>query len=177
MVTILFFTHNQAVLLARSLAPLVHDAVEGHVAEVIVIDTQSTDSISAITDAAGCTVVDAGTPLRDVISAARADWLMVLEPGARLADGWHGAVMDHIMHPESAAARFQHRKNGNWFTRLFRPETAGRGPLARGLVISRAQALASLSEEAVTAEALIRGLALKPLSAEIEMAPKGQIRA
>lgn len=172
MVTILFFTHNQAILLARSLAPLVHDAIEGHVAEVVVIDAGSTDSTASITDAAGCTVVAAGSPLRGVVEAARADWLMVLEPGARLADGWHGAVMDHIMRPDAAAAKFKPKTSGNWFTRIFRPVTAGRGPLAPGLLISRRQALSNLSAEAAGAEDLVRGLAVKPLEAEIEMAPK-----
>ena len=174
MITFLFFTHNQAHALARSLAPLVHDAIEGHVAEVIVVDAGSTDSTPAIAEGAGCTSVAAGTPLRDIVRDARADWLIVLEPGARLDDGWHGAVMDHILHPGSAAARFKPQRKGNWFERWFRPATAKRGPLARGLVISKRQALANLSESAVKAEDLVRGLALTPLDAEIEMAPKAQ---
>lgn len=173
MVTILFFTHNQAHGLARSLAPLVHDAIEGHIAEVIVVDADSDDSTSMIAEGAGCNSVAAGTPLREIVERARADWLIVLEPGARLGDGWHGAVMDHIMHPGSAAARFRPLRKGNWFERWFRPATARRGPLSRGLVISRNQALANLSDSAVRAEDIVRGLALKPLDAEIEMAPKG----
>ncbi|WP_370321069.1 glycosyltransferase [Oricola sp.] len=172
MITFLFFTHNQAHALARSLAPLVHDAIEGHVAEVIVVDSGSTDSTPAIAEGAGCTSVNAGTLLRDIVKDTRADWLIVLEPGARLDDGWHGAVMDHIMHPGSAAARFKPQRKGNWFEQWFRPAIAKRGPLARGLVISKRQALANLSETAVGAEDLVRGLALAPLDAEIEMAPK-----
>ena len=172
MITFLFFTHNQAHALARSLAPLGHDAIEGHVAEVIVVDSGSTDSTPAIAEGAGCTSVNAGTLLRDIVKDTRADWLIVLEPGARLDDGWHGAVMDHIMHPGSAAARFKPQRKGNWFERWFRPAIAKRGALARGLVISKRQALANLSETAVGAEDLVRGLALTPLDAEIEMAPK-----
>ena len=171
MVTILFFTRDSAHLLARSLSPLVHDAVEGHVAEVIVVDAGSSDSTAAIAEGAGCTAVPFGTPLRDIVSSARADWLVVLEPGARLADGWHGAVMDHIMHPESAAATFRPERSGSWLSRLVRPATARRGALARGLVISKRQALANLSPEARGPEELIRGLAARPLEAEIEMAP------
>jgi len=174
MITFLFFTHNQAHALARSLAPLVHDAIEGHIAEVIVVDTGSTDSTPAIAEGAGCTSVAAGTPLRGVVQNARADWLIVLEPGARLDDGWHGAVMEHILHPGSAAARFKPQRKGNWFERWFSPATAKRGPLARGLVISKRQALANLSESAAGAEDLVRGLALTQLDAEIEMAPKAQ---
>lgn len=172
MVTILFFTHNQAHALARSLAPLVHDAIEGHVAEVIVVDVGSDDATAAITDAAGCNTVAAGTPLRDIVANARAEWLIVLEPGARLAEGWHGAVMDHVMQAGSAAARFRPLRRGNWFKRLFRPVTAKRGPLANGLVISKAQALANLSASAAKGEDLVRGLALKSLEAEIELAPQ-----
>lgn len=172
MVTILFFTRNQAGLLARSLAPLVHDAVEGHLSEVIVIDAGSTDATSAIAEAAGCRGVAFGTPLRDIVSNARADWLLVLEPGARLVDGWHNQVMDHVMRPEAAAATFRPSRTGGWFARLFRPLTARRGPLARGLLISKRQALANLPAGAIAADDLIRGLAVRPLQAEIELRPQ-----
>jgi len=173
MVTILFFTQNNAVALARSLAPLVHDAIEGHIAEVLIADGGSTDSTADIADASGCNLVDlAHKPLKDILAAARADWFVVLEPGARLREGWHGAVMDHIMHPDAAAARFATQKSGSWLSRIFRPATARRGPLARGLVISRRQALANLPAGATSGEDMIRGLALRVLPAEIEMAPK-----
>ena len=172
MVTILFFTHNQAHLLAHSLAPLVHDAIEGHISEVIVVDAASTDSTASIADAAGCNAVEAGTPLRDIISGVRADWLIVIEPGARLADGWNGAVMDHIMRPDASAACFTPAKTGNWLSRVFFPITGRRGPLSRGLLISKTQALANLADGAVNAEDLVRGLALRPLKSEIAMPPK-----
>jgi glycosyltransferase involved in cell wall biosynthesis len=173
MVTILFFTQNDAVALARSLAPLVHDAIEGHLAEVLIADSGSTDSTADIADASGCNLEQiADKRLKDILAGARADWLVVLQPGARLGEGWHGAVMDHIMHPDGAAARFRPRRIGNWFSRIFRPATARRGPLARGLVISKRQALANLSADAKSGEDLIRGLALQVLDAEIEMAPR-----
>jgi glycosyltransferase involved in cell wall biosynthesis len=172
MVSILFFTHNQAVALARSLAPLVHDAVEGHIAEVIIVDDSSTDTTAAIADASGCTLAKTGErPLRAVMKEARADWFVVLEPGARLKEGWHEEVMDHIMRAEAAAATFRRERTGNWLSRIFRPVTERRGPLASGLVISKAQALANLSANAKSGEDLVRGLALRVLDAEIEMAP------
>ncbi|MFZ2103115.1 MAG: glycosyltransferase [Oricola sp.] len=173
MVTILLFTKDHAVALARTLAPLVHDAVEGHIAEVIVVDAGSTDATVAIADTSGCTLVRSGEkPLRDVVADARADWLIVIEPGARLKEGWHGAVMDHIMHQASAAACFRPERKGGWLERLFRPVTAKRGPLARGLLISRAQALSGLSPSAASGEDLVRGRALKTLDFEIELAPQ-----
>lgn len=176
MVTILFFTQNDAPALARSLAPLVHDAIEGHIAEVLIADSGSTDSTADIADASGCNLEQLSEKsLKDILEGARADWLLVLQPGARLREGWHGAVMDHIMHPASAAARFRpYRKGGNWFSRLFRPSATRGGPLARGLVISKRQALANLSRNAKSGEDLIRGLALKVLDAEIEMAPRAE---
>lgn len=173
MVTILFFTQNDAAALARSLAPLVHDAVEGHLAEVLIADNGSTNSTADIADASGCNMEQlAEKPLREILAGARADWFVVLYPGARLKEGWHGAVMDHIMHPASAAARFRPHLSGNWLSRLFRPASVRRGPLARGLVISKRQALANLPKNANSGEDLIRGLALKTLDAEIDMAPK-----
>ncbi|GAB4358932.1 MAG: glycosyltransferase [Oricola sp.] len=173
MVTVLFFTQNDAPALARSLVPLVHDAVEGHIAEVIVVDAGSTDSTADIADASGCTLVQAADrPLKETLAAARAAWFVVLQPGARLREGWHGAVMDHVMRPAAAAGRFRSHRRGNWFTRVFRPETGRRGPLARGLVISRRQALANLPAGARSGEDIVRGLALTVIDAEIEMAPK-----
>lgn len=173
MVTFLFFTRNDSAALAHSLVPLVHDAVEGHVSEVLVADSGSTDSTADLADAAGCRMVQLPeTTLRDAVAGARAEWIVVLEPGARLAEGWHNAVMDHVMRPESAAACFRPARKGGWFARVFRSVTARRGPLARGLVISRAQALANLSANARSGEDLIRGLALKVLDVEIEPAPK-----
>jgi glycosyltransferase involved in cell wall biosynthesis len=171
MVTVLFFTRNNAAALARSLAPLVHDAVEGHISEVIVFDDASDDASADIADASGCTVVRAGeNSLRETVVAARADWLVVLEPGARLKHGWYDAVVEHAMRPDSAAGCFRPYTSGNWVSRILFPVTARKGPLSRGLVISKAQALANLSGEAVSGEDLIRGLALKPLKADIEMA-------
>lgn len=173
MVTILFFTQNDATALARSLAPLVHDAIEGHLAEVLIADSGSTDSTADIADASGCNLEPlAEKSLKDILEGARADWLVVLQPGARLKDGWHGAVMDHIMHPEAAAARFRPYRNGSWLSRIFRPANVRRGPLARGLVISKRQALANLSKSATSGDDIIRGLALRLLDADIEMAPK-----
>jgi len=172
MVTILFFTQNDAAALARSLAPLVHDAIEGHLAEVLIADDGSADSTADIADASGCNLEQlADRPLNEILAGARADWFVVLQPGARLRDGWHGAVMDHLMHPDAAAARFKPYRNGNWFSRLFRPSGVRRGPLARGLVISKRQALANLPASARSGEDMIRGLALRTLDAEIEMAP------
>lgn len=173
MITVLFFTLDDAAGLARSLAPLVHDAIEGRIAEVLVADGGSTDATAGIADASGCNLVQlADTSLEEILSGARADWLVVLEPGARLREGWHGAVMDHIMNPGSAAARFRPHREGSWLSRIFRPAVVRRGPLARGLVISRRQALANLSPDARSGEDLVRGLALKVLDAEIDPAPK-----
>lgn len=173
MITVLFFTRDEAALLARSLQPLVHDAVEGHITKVVVIDAGSTDSTSKVADSAGCDFERAdGRPLREIFADSRSDWFLVLEPGARLAEDWYGPVMDHVMGPAPSAACFRPERRGSWLKRIFFPPTAKRGPLARGLLISKAQALANLSASARTGEDLVRGLALRQLDAEIEMRPK-----
>jgi hypothetical protein len=171
MVAFLFFTKDNCSALARSLGPLVHDAIDGHVTQVIVVDADSGDATQEIADATGCDFHHAGkSALRDIVADARADWLIVMEPGARLRSGWFDGVMDHVMRGESAAARFAYRPAGSWFGRVFRPSKIRSGPLSRGLLISKAQALANLGPNAKTGEDMARGLAMRQLNAEIEPA-------
>ncbi len=54
MISLLFFTQDDAPALARSLLPLVHEAVEGNVSEVIVSDGGSGHETADVADAAGC---------------------------------------------------------------------------------------------------------------------------
>ena len=159
-------TRNDEEGLARTLASLVGGAVEGTVRDVIVCDRGSTDQTHYVAEHAGCVYLGEGR-LAAAIRHARADWLLILEPGARLADGWTEPVMNHAAQ-SFLPARFA-RARGDGFPFLKRI-FARRRPLEEGLVITKRQAL-SLAQKGDGAEALARGLATKKLPAEIHVAP------
>ncbi|WP_421853275.1 glycosyltransferase [Oricola sp.] len=169
MFTFVFFTCNDAPALARSLAPLVHDAVEGHVLEVVIVDDQSTDSTRDVAEGSGCRLLDAGAgAARQLAETARGEWIVALEPGARLLPGWCDAAIEHALRPDASAARFRRKPAGNWLSRLFRIGELRQRPLAGGVLISRAQALANLPPDARSIDALARTLPLRKLVAQID---------
>ena len=101
------------------------------------------------------------------IGQAKGDWLLLLEPGARLAEGWIDEVVAHTA-KQTMPARFSRARadRAPFLARVF----SGNRALAEGLVISKRQASA-LAKSARNAEALARGLATRRLDAEIWVAP------
>ena len=168
MLSVLIETRNDEEGLARTLASLIGGAVEGVVRDVIVCDTGSTDQTHRVAEHAGCQYVTGG--IAAGIRQAKGDWLLLVEPGARLVEGWIDAVVAHTAR-QTMPARFS-RARGSRTPFLARVFSANRA-LADGLVISKRQA-ASLSKSAGSAEALARGLATRKLEAEIWVAPPKQ---
>jgi glycosyltransferase involved in cell wall biosynthesis len=166
MLSVLIETKNDEEALARTLASLVGGAVEGAVREVIVCDRGSTDQTHYVAEHAGCHYLATGG-IAAGIRQAKSEWLLLLEPGARLAEGWIDPVLTHVG-KLTTAARFSRSKNDRtpFLSRVF----SGRA-LAEGLVITKRQA-AALSRTAHDAEAIARGLGAKRLAAEILLAPK-----
>jgi hypothetical protein len=162
MLSVLIETHDDEEGLARTLASLIPAAVEGVVREVIVCDRGSTDGTHRVADQAGCHFLADGD-IRAGIARAKAEWLMLLEPGARLADGWIDSVEEHVAR-SAMAARFSRSRAARtpFLARVF----SGNRALAQGLVLSKRQASA-LSKAAGSAEGLARGLATKRLDGEI----------
>lgn len=169
MLSVLIETRNDEEALARTLGSLIGGAVEGVVRDVIVCDTGSTDQTHHVAEHAGCHYVASGG-IAAGIRQAKGDWLLLLEPGARLVEGWIEAVVTHTAR-QTMAARFSRARGSRtpFLARVF----SGNRALADGLVISKRQA-ASLSKSAGSAEALARGLATKKLEAEIWVAPPKQ---
>lgn len=163
MLSVLIDTLDDEEGLARTLACLVGGAVEGVVREVIVRDNGSGDGTLAVAEHAGCHVVTGG--LAAAVGAARSDWLLVLEPGARLEGGWTDEVAAYVAH-STMPARFSRASASRapFLSRLMARPTA----LAQGLLIPKRRALAS---KAADAEALARGLAMKTLRVGIWPAP------
>ena len=162
MLSIIIETTNHEDELSRTLLPLVSGAVYGLVRDVIVLDHGSSDQTSRVAEQAGCTIMS-GTTLSACISRARGDWLLLLEPGARVSANWVESVERHCASSQSPA-RFSRSLEGRpaFFSRIVRRETA----LIDGLLITKKQASA-LAKSAVTSEALARGLAGRKMNAEI----------
>jgi hypothetical protein len=166
MLTVLIETHNSEEALARTLASLVGAAVEGVVREVIVCDRGSTDNTHKVADQAGCHFLADGG-IAAGVREAKGDWLLLIEPGARLAEGWTEEVLEHAGR-KTGPARFSRARadRAPFLARVF----SARRALAEGLVVSKMQA-AALCKSAGSSEALARGLATKRLAAEIRIAP------
>lgn len=168
MLSVLIETRNDEEGLARTLASLIGGAVEGVVRDVIVCDTGSTDQTHRVAEHAGCQYVTGG--IAAGIRQAKGDWLLLLEPGSRLVEGWIDAVVAHTAR-QTMAARFSRARGSRtpFLARIF----SGNRALADGLLISKLQAAAS-AKSAGSAEAIARGLAAKRLDAEIWVAPPKQ---
>ncbi|MCX8281438.1 glycosyl transferase family 2 [Phyllobacterium sp. 0TCS1.6C] len=166
MISVLIETHNSDELLARTLTGLVGGAVEGLLSDVIVVDHGSQDQTHRVADAAGCIFLQ-DQMLIDGFMRGRSDWFLLLEPGARLMDGWIEPVAVHVERMQGPAC----------FTRasLYRKPLLKRlfsaaNPIADGLLISRRQSLTLLKPDTRAAD-LARGLAMKRMRAEIVPAP------
>ncbi|WP_378952866.1 glycosyltransferase family 2 protein [Mesorhizobium sp. ANAO-SY3R2] len=167
MLSVLIETRNDEEGLARTLASLVGGAVEGVVREVVVCDLGSTDHSHYVAEHAGCAFVGSGG-IKAGIEQAKSDWLLLLEPGARLGEGWAEEAMRHTGRL-TMAARFSRARESNrplWARIFGRPRA-----LEQGLVITKRQATV-LARNGADAEGIARGLAMKTLNAEIAVAPR-----
>lgn len=137
MISVLIETRSgQEERLARTLASLVPAAVEGAVREVIVIDPEHAPGVGLVADHAGCRTAET---LLAAIEAAKSEWLLLLEPGARLLDGWSESVLAH-----AAGAGRPARLSRDASVRRPLGERLWRRarPLSRGLLITRREAAA-----------------------------------
>lgn len=169
MLSVLIETRNDEKALALTLGSLVAGVVEGAVREVIVCDRGSTDHTAKVAEHAGCGYVASGG-IAAGIRQAKGDWLLLVEPGARLIDGWIDGARIHMMR-NTMPARFSRSRIGRtpFLSRVFGRNRA----LADGLLITKRQANA-LARTVHDAEALARGLASKRMAGEIVVAaPRG----
>ncbi|WP_250157169.1 glycosyl transferase family 2 [Tianweitania aestuarii] len=145
--------------MARTLASLVSAAVEGMVREVIVLDRGSSDKTSRVADLSGCLFVSDAT-LNDGVQRARGDWLLLIEPGARLGEGWTQDVRRHVAGGGSPG-RFTRKRSGfrDWLP-------LKRRGLGAGLLVSRQEALVVM-REGWNGSTLARTVRAQRLDAEI----------
>jgi hypothetical protein len=161
MLSVVIEADDDAEALVRTLASLVPGAVEGAVREVIICDAAHRAVIRDIADQTGCRYVG-GAAAAKGLAGARSDWLLLLEPGSRLLEGWVDSVLDHVREAEQPA-RFTRTRQSRLsaFMRLFSRER----PLRDGLVVRRQQAV-----EASGTAALAPGTFARRLPAEILVA-------
>ncbi len=162
MLTVIMECHDQEPELAQTLSVLVAGAVEGLVSDVIVLDHGSQDGSSMVADAAGCRFYQQWD-MKDVLAKARGDWLLLVEPGARLGQGWIDEVAEYI-----ALNRVPARFSESRLYRLpfYRRITRSRPPLETGLLIPKRQALAIVDSQTDLLQ-LARGHKARRLASEI----------
>lgn len=162
MLSVLIVTRNSEKLLANTLSALVPAVVEGLLRRVVVVDHGSTDETRLVADGAGCALYSEDA-LTEALGALRTEWLLILQPGAILADGWEEAVRRH-MGASRGPARFtlQHEARLGLFGKLF----ARQPSLSSGLLV-RLDAFNSFPATGLELEDLLRQLKSVRLSSII----------
>jgi glycosyltransferase involved in cell wall biosynthesis len=112
MISVIIATLNCERALLPSLAALVPAAIDGVVSEVIIADGGSRDGTACVADTAGCKFISVdgalGRRLKTAASAARAPFLLFLQPGTILDAQWTGEARRFLERPsgQSRAAAF-----------------------------------------------------------------------
>jgi glycosyltransferase involved in cell wall biosynthesis len=100
MLSVIIATRDSERPLVRTLAALVPGATAGLITEVLVADAGSRDDTPAVADIAGCKLVAGDGPLgrrlQAAAEAARAPWLLFLQPGIVLDSPWVGEVRSFV---------------------------------------------------------------------------------
>lgn len=162
MLTVLMECRDHEAELAQTLSGLVSGAVEGLVSDVAVLDRGSSDGSARVADAAGCRFYR-DWALSNVLLAARGDWLLLIEPGARLQKGWIEEVMEYTA-SRSRPARFSLARHCR---RPFLKRIVGKTqPLEHGLLLTKRQALDAVAP-GIGLAALASGLKAVRLSSEL----------
>jgi glycosyltransferase involved in cell wall biosynthesis len=112
MISVIIATLNCERALLPTLAALVPAAMDGLVSEVIIADGGSGDGTARVADIAGCKFIGAdgalGRRLKTAASAARAPFLLFLQPGTILDAQWASEARRFLERPsgQSRAAAF-----------------------------------------------------------------------
>jgi glycosyltransferase involved in cell wall biosynthesis len=104
MLSVVIATQESERTLVPTLAALVGGAAAGMVREVIITDAGSRDATAAIADEAGCRLMSSaanrGARLKAGADAARAAWLLFLQPGVVPDPTWIDETRRFVEHAE-----------------------------------------------------------------------------
>jgi hypothetical protein len=162
MLTVMLECENSEPELAYTLSVLVSGAVDGVVSEVIILDRGSEDGTARLADAAGCKyLVD--WALADIVHAARGEWLLFLQPGARPQSGWVEEVLEYAA-VDGKPARFSpsRRFRKPWFKRIMQRNE----PLEDGFLVRKRDLLPALKAGADITR-FMRAVARRRLRSEL----------
>ncbi|MBX3522440.1 MAG: glycosyltransferase [Xanthobacteraceae bacterium] len=155
MISVVIPTLDSEREIVPTLAALVSGAAAGIVRDVVLADGGSSDETEAVADAAGCIFIkgekDLGLRLREgARAAARGEWLLFLDPGGILEEGWIREVrkfldtVGRVGHADRRAATFRLAFEGFGLTPRLAEATArarltltGRPRAEQGLLISK----------------------------------------
>ncbi|GHB21632.1 hypothetical protein GCM10007094_07150 [Pseudovibrio japonicus] len=105
MISALIPAHNSEQLLVLTLSALVPASAEGILKEVIIADEGSTDGTSVVADACGAHFVTNAANSGSVLTegaqqCTRANWILLIQPGAILQVGWQAEAAAFIERAE-----------------------------------------------------------------------------
>lgn len=162
MLTVIMECRDQESELAQTLAVLVAGAIDGLVSDVVVLDHGSRDGTARLAEATGCRFYEQWD-MKDVLSAARGEWIMIVEPGAKPQSGWIEEVSEY-MALNQTPARFSvsrsHRRS------LYQRIAHRPPPLEQGLLLPKREAI-SAAKSGSDLVHLARGQKARRLASEI----------
>ncbi|HZG27238.1 hypothetical protein SAMN05421890_1766 [Ensifer adhaerens] len=162
MLTIIMECRDQETEAAHTLNALVSGAVEGLVSDVLILDRGSSDGIQKLAEAAGCRYYE-DWDMRDVLEAARGDWLFLIEPGARPQPGWIEEIFEYASVTRDPA-RFADSRT--FKKPLLKRIGRKRRALENGVILTKRQAMAIVGR-GFNLEKLAAGLKKRVLRSEI----------
>lgn len=162
MLTVIMECRDQEPELAQTLSVLVAGAVEGLVSDVIVLDHGSKDGSSFVADAAGCRFYQQWD-MKELLGSVRGEWLLLVEPGARLTQGWIDEVAEYVV-LNKVPARFSESRA--YRLPFYRRLTRSRPPLENGLLLPKRHAQ-SLVRSGMDLQHLAHGQKPRRLASEI----------
>lgn len=170
MLTVMMECRDQETELVHTLSVLVAGAVEGLVSDVVVLDHGSQDGTARVADAAGCRFYRQWE-MRDVLSSARGEWLLLVEPGSRPLAGWIEAVGEHMALAVTPARFSTARDHRRPFYMRF-----GRSlpPLEEGYLLPKRHAVALVRSGMRLSDFVAKG---RPRTLTSEIVPSWVLRA
>jgi len=148
--------------LAQTLAVLVAGAIDGLVSDVVVLDHGSRDGTARLAEATGCRFYQQWD-MRDVLHAARGEWILIVEPGAKPQSGWIEELSEY-MALNQMPARFStsrsHRRP------LFRRIAHRPPPFEHGLLLPKQEAI-SVAKSGRDLVHFARGQKVRRLASEM----------